>query len=84
MKLKEIRNKLKEKNDIFGKITVIRKDGNIVCREDIGSPRNSNLKMDMFNSFVKRTLDIKDTKPRIFRGTKGIYTNYWIEVIIKE
>lgn len=83
--LAEVRKQLKDSdNGVFGKITVIKRNGKIFCREDIGSPRNSNLKMDMFNGHVKRTLDIKNTIVSLFSGRKGIYTNYWVEVVINE
>ena len=85
MTLSEIRKKLKDSNNgVFEKITVIRRDGNIVCREDVGSPRNSNLKIEMFDGFVKRTLGEYDTTATIFSGRKGIYTNYWVEVVLNK
>lgn len=86
MNLPEIRKLLKEAdNGIWGKITVIKRDGKTICREDIGTPRNSNLKQDMFESFVKRTLNINDSsfyECKIISGRKGIYSNWWIEVTL--
>ena len=81
----KIRQMLNDANNgVFGKITVVRRGANIVCREDIGTPRNSNLKMDMFDSFVKRTLNV-ETRTNIYQGRKGIYSNWWCEsIILKE
>jgi len=85
MTLKEIRSKVND-GDWFGKyekLTVIKRDGKIVIRMDIGSPRNSNLKLDRVNGHVRRTLGV-ETTPNLFHGRKGIYTNYWAEAIIEE
>jgi len=85
LKLSEIRTLLKDNSPgIYGKITVISRDGNTVCRSDIGSPRNSNLKRDMFHNYVNRILNIQDTTAVIFKGRKGIYTHYWVEVILSK
>lgn len=81
MKINEIRKKLNE--DSSFKITVIKKNGKIVCRHDIGSPRNCRCMVNTLNAKVQRILNVKTT-PNIYHGKKGIYSNWWIEAIIEE
>lgn len=85
MTLKEVREKVNN-GSFYGdcvKLTVIKRDDNIVVREHIDTPRNSNLRLDMLNSHVRRTLKV-ETTPNLFKGRKGIYTSYWAEAIIEE
>ena len=85
MKLKDIREKVNS-GIWFGtheKLTVIKRDGKVVVRLDMGSPRNSNLSLDRVNSQVRRTLNV-ETTPNLYKGSKGIYSNYWAEAIIEE
>ena len=85
MKLKEIREKVNSGiwYGTYEKLTVIKRDGKVVVRRDIGSPRNSDLQVENLNSHVRRTLEV-ETTPNIYRGRKGLYTNYWVEAIIEE
>ena len=81
MNLKEIRAKV---NDSYHrKLTVIKRDGKVVVRRDIVSPRNCDLHVDLLNGHVRRTLNVKTT-PNVFHGRKGLYSNYWVEAIIEE
>lgn len=85
MKITEVRKKLKSRYGNFGfepkSLTVIKRDGFIVCRYDIISPRNIDIKLNSFNWFVQKTLHA-ETIPNVYHGRKGIYSNWWVEAII--
>jgi len=78
--LKKIRERTK---DYHLPLTVIKRDGDLIIRHDMGSPRNINLRIDMISSWVSRTFEVP-TKGNKFSGRKGIYSNYWAEAIVKK
>lgn len=85
MTLKEIRAKVNSGNwyGKYERLTVVKRDGQIVVRRDIGSPRNSDLQCQILNGHVRRVLNA-ETTPNVYRGRKGIYSNWWVEAIIED
>ncbi len=78
--LKKIRERTK---DYHCPLTVIKRDGDLIIRQDCGTPRNINLRLDMITSWVYRVFKVS-AKANKFSGSKGIYTHYWAEAIIKK
>lgn len=82
----KVREKLKIfryfKTEIF-KATVIERNGNIVIRLDVGSPRHVDTHAKSLSIFINKSLGVKSV-PNSYHGRKGLCSNYWAEAIITE
>lgn len=69
------------------KWTVIQRDGKLVVREDVGSPRHVDYCAGVLVAVVGNLLDEagygrRRMKPNSFHGRKSLYSNWWSEAII--
>lgn len=69
-------------SDPFSKVTVIKRDGDIVVRlDDGGSCRNASMKTSMFATAVKNATGL-DVIASTYDGQKNLYSYTWHEAKI--